>query len=348
MMDWLTTLQRRIAAHGTVVRVTVATVRGSAPRDAGACMLVGDSWIEGTIGGGHLELMATGTARQMLGAPAPVAGRLDRFPLGAALGQCCGGIVELWFERYGSDDLDFIERALQARATGAPLLMSTTLSPQPEKRHAVIQDAARMTELVATHEHDELAWLVRGAPEMLYERIDLPSQPLWLFGAGHVGRALVKLLEDLPFRVTWIDNREAVFPESLPEHVRVIQSDQPADEVRDAPIDAMFLVLTHDHELDFDICRAILRKREFAWAGLIGSASKARRFEQRLRQRGHTDSEIRRITCPIGVDGIASKLPAAIAVAVTAQVLQISQALRDAAPSHHTENFAVTFMGSKK
>src|SRR5471030_1390542 len=98
MKDWLPVLHMRLPDETALVRVVVATVRGSAPREPGACMLVGMEHVDGTIGGGHLELKATQIARQMLERPAAPA-RLDRFALGATLGQCCGGAVNLWFER---------------------------------------------------------------------------------------------------------------------------------------------------------------------------------------------------------------------------------------------------------
>jgi xanthine dehydrogenase accessory factor len=342
-MDWLTSIGERLrslAAHEApraVVRVTVAAVRGSAPREPGACMLVGEHSEDGTIGGGHLELLATGIARQMLSETAGEYGRLDRFPLGATLGQCCGGIVELWFERFTAADLEFIEQALALRKNGLPLVLATTISRLPATRHRLLDSAsaadAAATALLQGNSGVPRTLLQRGAGDagsvdVLYERIDRETTPLWLFGAGHVGKALAKIFAELPLELTWVDSRDAIFPVEIPHNVRVAQYDVPADAVADAPANAMFLVLTHSHDMDFDICRAILERGEFAWAGLIGSKTKAARFVQRLRQRGFSSSSIARITCPIGIGGIDSKLPAAIAVAVAAQVLQIIEAQR--------------------
>jgi len=347
-MDWLASLHQRLRALQSeaegVVRVTVAAVRGSAPREPGACMLIGGDWAEGTIGGGHLELMATQIARDMLQAPPPVAGRLDRFPLGAALGQCCGGIVELWFERYAKDELAVVELALDSRRAGQSLLLATTLLPQAAGRHRLLEagcpDAAPAACLLDAKPRNR-ALLVRAtnrvSEDMLYERVDLDQQPLWLFGAGHVGAALARLFGELPFDLTWIDSREQAFPALAAGNVHCLPSDDPAAEVRNAPAGALFLVLTHSHDLDYEICRAILDKRDFAWAGLIGSRTKAARFVQRLRSRGYAAAEIARITCPIGLDGIDNKLPAAIAVAVAAQVLQIVEARQRLAADSETE-----------
>jgi xanthine dehydrogenase accessory factor len=343
-MDWLTSMGERLRslpgqeASRAVVRVAVAAVRGSAPREPGACMLVGEDSEDGTIGGGHLELLATGIARQMLNETAGGHGHLDRFPLGATLGQCCGGIVELWFERFTSADLEFIEQALALRKNGLPLVLATSISRVPATRHRLLDSALATADAVATALLQEnfggpRAILQRetgaaGSVDVLYERIDREATPLWLFGAGHVGKALAKIFADLPLKLTWVDSREVIFPAQVPPQVRVAQYDVPADAVADAPANAMFLVLTHSHDMDFDICRAILERGEFAWAGLIGSKTKAARFVQRLRLRGFSSDCIARLTCPIGVGGIDSKLPAAIAVAVAAQVLQVIETQR--------------------
>ena len=277
MRDWLATLVAELrGARAPIVRVEVAATRGSAPRDAGASMLVSADREWGTIGGGHLELVATQTARGMLTAPAGTT-RHDRFSLGASLGQCCGGIVELVFQRYDGDDLASLQEMLDARGGAIP-----------------------------------------------------GETQLWLFGAGHVGRALVHVLADLPFRITWIDSREAMLPRELPASVRTLHSPYPAEEVKDMPAGAWALVMTHSHDEDLAICAALLAPGRFHWAGVIGSAPKTARFRQKLRQRGFAESAVARLTMPIGIGTIRSKEPAAIAVAVAAQLLQLREAAVDA------------------
>ena len=318
MRHWFETLRDRLAApHGeSVVRVTVAATRGSAPRDAGACMLVGDGWQEGTIGGGHLELVATRAARTLLAADA-VPGRIDRFPLGAALGQCCGGVVALWLERFTPADLGFVDAALARIAQGGAVTLVSRLGGD-RRIHADAPGDGPRTRL----ERD-------GDGATLFERLDEERRDLWIFGAGHVGRALVAASTGLPFAITWIDSREDAFDDA-PRGIRTVVSPAPADEVASAPAGAMFLVMTHSHDEDDAICRALLQRRDFAWAGLIGSATKKARFVKRWRERGVDAETIARITCPIGIPGIADKAPAAIAIAVAAQLLQVDEALRAA------------------
>lgn len=149
-----------------------------------------------------------------------------------------------------------------------------------------------------------------------------PRFRLQLYGAGHVGRAIVKLLADIDCAVTWIDEREAEFPrDPLPTHIERRCVDGVEAEVGSAEPGSCFLILTHRHDLDLAITRAVLRRGDFVFCGLIGSRTKRARFEHRLQAEGLDTS---RLVCPIGLPGIAGKEPAVIAVAVVAQLLQIS------------------------
>jgi len=165
--------------------------------------------------------------------------------------------------------------------------------------------------------------LRRENDTVLLERIDRENTPLWLFGAGHVGQAIVNSLRDLPFDVTWIYTRADIFPVDFPANVTRRECTVPAAEVRFAPCDAWFLVLTHEHQLDYEICAAILARETSGFIGLIGSDTKAARFVHRLKSQGYQPD---RITCPIGIAGISGKEPAVIAMSVAAQLLQLREA----------------------
>ncbi len=153
-----------------------------------------------------------------------------------------------------------------------------------------------------------------------------PLFTLQLYGAGHVGRAIVRLLETLPCRVQWIDERESEFPSgaALPPHIERVCVEPVEAEVAAAPPGAFCLVLTHSHDLDLALAHAILKRGDFGFFGLIGSKTKRARFERRLAERGIAAETIGRMTCPIGVRGISGKEPGVIAVAVVAQLLQVS------------------------
>jgi xanthine dehydrogenase accessory protein XdhC len=124
--------------------------------------------------------------------------------------------------------------------------------------------------------------------------------PVLLFGAGHVGKALAAALAPLPLRVRWMDGRADQFPARTPEGVEVVVTERTVAEVEAAPAGAAFLVLTHSHALDFALCEAVLRRGDFAYLGLIGSATKRARFERGFRELGLPDATVARLTCPIG------------------------------------------------
>lgn len=334
MNRWIASLRATLLDGEPAVRVSVAAVKGSAPREPGACMLVRASGFEGSIGGGHLELKAIGIARDMLAQSAGTRARLDRFALGATLGQCCGGAVNLWFDRYDASDLPFLNAVADARERG-PAVVATTMSPDgPARRalHTPERDPGSVHDVALAAER--LLHAPPGAPRALLlpasgdrapallERADSPHAQLWLFGAGHVGRALVGVFADLPFDVTWVDSRPDAFPSSAPSNVAMRVEASPVEAAARAPAGAWFLVMTHSHDLDYDLCTAILRRDDHAWAGLIGSETKATCFAVRFAREGIAPQAIARLTSPIGSRTIRSKLPGAIAVSVAAQLLE--------------------------
>ena len=150
-----------------------------------------------------------------------------------------------------------------------------------------------------------------------------PRLYLQLYGAGHVGRAIVRVLEAVPCRVDWIDERESEFPGGeLPPHIRRVCVEPVEAEVAVAAPGSAFLVLTHSHELDLRITQAILARGDFGFFGLIGSATKRAKFERRLAERGVAPEALARMLCPIGLPGLRGKEPGVIAVAAVAQLLQ--------------------------
>jgi xanthine dehydrogenase accessory factor len=321
---WVQALMRALQHDPAVVRIALATVRGSAPREPGAGMLVAASGIQGTIGGGQLEWEALAAAHALLEERA-VPALMQRIVLGADRGQCCGGVVEVWMERYARADLGLLEAANLAAGRGAAVLMSTIGPTGVERR--ILCDGGADTEtdqLLRAPDARAIPRIRRNAAgeATLLERLDNVLPPLWLYGAGHVGQALARILTQLPLRLTWIDSRAEQFPAQIPAAVQVLHSADPVTSVAAAPAGARFLVMTHSHPLDYALCRAILTRGDFAWAGLIGSKSKAARFRSRLARDGLAGEAVARLICPIGIGGIASKWPAAIAVGVAAQVMQ--------------------------
>lgn len=167
-----------------------------------------------------------------------------------------------------------------------------------------------------------LAQCCGGAVSVLLEPFLSVGKTVFLFGAGHVGREIVQVLGGLPVHIRWIDPRENEFPAAIPAHAEKIVTNAPTAELRQATNADSILILTHSHDLDYDLVREAFRHGRFAYLGLIGSATKRARFEKRLKADGVSTEELKRLTCPIGIEGITGKHPREIAVAVAAELLR--------------------------
>lgn len=300
------------AGEPVVIRALIAEVRGSAPREPGACMLVSQGGTYGTIGGGNLEWQAMRAAESLL-ACGTRSVQIRRLVLGRELSQCCGGVVQLWLERFTSEDLPLLRRAAHADPRDSVTAIVTEISGQGVVRKLLRQSCIPPRLRFSSTSEDSAT---------LLEPIEADRTTLWLYGAGHVAQAFIRLVAELPFEVTWIDSRAELLPAPLSDNVHALCVRAPPNTVTSAPAGARFLVMTHDHALDYSLCRKILERNDFAWLGLIGSKSKGARFRSRLARDGVAPETIARLVCPIGVEGVNSKWPAAIAVAVTAQLLQ--------------------------
>ena len=249
MHNWINALADLQRQGEPCVLVTLIEEQGSTPRNAGSKMVISATQTFDTIGGGHLEYKAMQIARDMLanGKQAP---DLQRFNLGASLGQCCGGVAVLLFEPMGQ---------VQAQIA--------------------------------------------------------------VFGAGHVARALVPLLADLPCRIRWIDEREQEFPALIPAGVQKIVTDEPVDEIKGLPAGCYCIVMTHNHALDLELSAALLKRNDFTYFGLIGSKTKRVKFEHRLRERGIAASPLQRMRCPMGLSEVKGKLPVEIAISIAGEII---------------------------
>lgn len=324
-----------LAAHGRVARVVIAGVEGSSPREAGASMLIWDTGQSGTIGGGALEFEAASKARAWLsasapfpsvprtgaggrgtgsvtqrdgrdGPPPPLVGegwgggaRVERIALGPSLGQCCGGAVVLWTEIL--DRLPDPVAGVVARGPGEmPLAVKRVLAAA---RGQGVRPAAGLVS----------GWLVEPVAEA--------ERQIWIWGAGHVGRALVSVLAPLPgIAITWVDVNRERYPDPVPDGVTVLPAADPGVLADHAPPGVDHLILTFSHALDLELCHRLL-SRGFLSCGLIGSATKRARFRSRLLALGHASDAVARIRCPIG-DPALGKHPQAIAVGVAAELLR--------------------------
>lgn len=160
----------------------------------------------------------------------------------------------------------------------------------------------------------------------LRQRLAPRLHPVALFGGGHVGHALARALAPLPFALHWIDSRDGVFPPEVDADTLCEHSDPVQAAVPTLAPQSLVLIMSFSHAEDLDIVAACLQRqrerRDLPFIGLIGSRTKWATFSHRLQARGFAEAELARVTCPIGVPGIAGKEPEVIAVAVAAQLLQ--------------------------
>jgi len=168
-----------------------------------------------------------------------------------------------------------------------------------------------------------------GNASVMFECFAANTIHIAVFGAGHVGQALIPMLAALPCHVTWVDNRQEQFPVNNEQYanVTVLLTDDPAGEIAAMATNTLYVVLTHNHQLDFDISLAILKRADFHYLGLIASNTKWRRFQQRYKHREVSPSLVERINCPIGLEQVVGKLPMEVAVGIAGQIIESYQSL---------------------
>jgi xanthine dehydrogenase accessory factor len=334
VVGWRDAVRRALAEEGACVLVSLARARGSTPREAGAKMVVWADGFAGSIGGGNLEYVALQRARRLLQAGEGCAPHFEEFSLGPSLAQCCGGSAGMLFEPLAGPPPFWLAALDQAAEKGEAAVLFTPLGGRTGQKVVATVETLATADLDPKARKTAVRLLESGQPGSQLKRDASGSgylleafvprvRDLYLFGAGHVGRALVPLLAALAFHVTWVDERPLEFPETIPANTRPRALAVPLEAVGQAPAGALYLVMTHSHQLDLALCEQVLRRGDFRYLGLIGSASKRARFERRLRDGGIAQSDIDRLTCPIGVPGIPGKTPAEIATGVAAQLLQV-------------------------
>jgi xanthine dehydrogenase accessory factor len=304
-------LVEALEAEGAGALVSLVKAEGSIPRESGARMVVRPSGaFNGTIGGGALEWEAL---RAALGALAAGRGAPLRrtVSLGPDLAQCCGGRVHWLIETFDARDAKDLA-ALAAAERAGPFVAEARKSADGRLARKILSWTGEEAK------GEEIEVLPDGS---LRERFPDAGTRLYLFGAGHVGRALILALAPLPFQTRWIDPRRETFPTRAPANVAMVHSSDPVAELKAAPDGAQVLVMTHSHPLDLDIVASALGQQRFSFVGLIGSATKRARFMSQMRAAGLSEEALSRLTCPIGLPGVEGKEPAVIAAAITAQLL---------------------------
>lgn len=253
MMNWAKQLSTLMERREPCVLITILMTKGSTPREVGAKMLISEQQIYLSIGGGHLEHQVIKKSKEILHnkLKTPVT---HSFSLGASLGQCCGGQIDI-----------------------------------------------------------------------LFEPCYPPAQNIVVFGAGHIANALIPILSQLPCSVQWIDSRAEMFPVKIPDNTQCLSDEDVTVLCETIPDDSYILIMTHNHQVDQAICEQLLRQNNSAFIGLVGSATKWKKFTLRLSRKGFSDNQINRINCPIGTPYVSGKLPIEIAVSVSAHFINFYQ-----------------------
>lgn len=323
MHSWMQEALMRLDRSAPCVLVSIAGVAGSAPREAGAKMIVGAEDVWGTIGGGALEHVCIEQARGFM-TRSDERTRAQDYPLGPLLGQCCGGKVRIALERLGADDRDWLENARTFDKDGVDYHLVLPL-----------QDGARAAQSGWLEGQAEAGVVLRGEDgaalsvqhkEKWASRIEAVrprARRVCLLGGGHVGAALANILKTLPVHLDWVDSRENADSAGAKEagYGGARLSDDPLQEVRFAAPNTAFVILTHSHVLDFDLTAAALRRNDALYVGVIGSKTKRQRFLNRLEAAGLSEAQRAKMICPIGALGLSSKEPSVIALAVAAELM---------------------------
>lgn len=302
MID-LELLTDRLELADRVARILIAGHKGSTPRETGTSMLVDSLGQTGTIGGGRLEFDAVNRALEMLEKGPAI--EVRRHALGPAMGQCCGGavtlITEVWdSERYRSQ---VRERKFTYFGIHSRQIEGTAPMPPALRRR------------VRKLEQDELSFPTIFEKGWLIEPVWHEKRWVYIYGAGHVGKALARSLSIFPeFRAVLVDVRPDQVGD-LPDNVGISIDTHPGEVMKSAEADAAHFIMTPEHSFDLELCDTLLRQ-PFAYGGLIGSQTKWARFQKRLLALGHEKSSINRIECPIG-DPALGKRPEAIALGIT-------------------------------
>ncbi|MFZ5670724.1 MAG: XdhC family protein [Pseudomonadota bacterium] len=361
-MSWAAQALAAVRRGEAVALVTVLAAEGSTPREAGTRMLIGERGQSGTIGGGALEHRASEQARRMLASDRNWAlqdyplgpflqqccgghvrlllERLDRDSarwLGEAARREAAG------ERYRIEGCvrgGRLERTVLPNAVGegdrpkdggGGGIAVSSAAPSTMLRMVPLPGPAAWGG-TDSQWPGHLVWIVgsdgrplagRRSPltegDAIIETIDARRPRLLLFGAGHVGQAIARAFAPLAFRLDWFDCRD----DAAGPGVAVHDEDRLVRLAAEAGPDDLVLILTHSHDLDYRLTRAVLTGAGARYCGLIGSDTKRARFLRRLRGDGVAETAIARLTCPIGLPGLKSKAPEVIAVAVAAQLLQL-------------------------
>jgi xanthine dehydrogenase accessory factor len=319
MRSWIEDALDLLEREPRIALISVVAVAGSAPREAGAKMLVTATGERGTIGGGTLEHTCIAQARALLARPDEMS-RAQDYPLGPLLGQCCGGRVRVALEVLTPADRTWLVEAATQETHGRPYQLILPLRGERRVMRGWPTDTTQPMVMLRDDTGSTLPPESRQTWTQRAEFVRPTSRRILLIGGGHVGAALAQIFRQLPTHLTWIDPRPLEQDDGAAMGGARLSPD-PVRDVGAAAPNAVFLVMTHSHALDFDLVAAVLRRGDSLYCGVIGSKTKRQRFLNRLAQSGFTEAQRAQLVCPIGNVGLVGKEPSVIALAVATEIM---------------------------
>ncbi len=348
MNSWLKPVKTAIALNNGFVLLTIISTKGSTPCSNGdKIVFSGAESVFGSIGGGNLEFKALSFAEELLSLNSNGT-YLKKYPLGASLGQCCGGYVNVMFESFIQSDAtnSWIETVSNLLQDNEDFIVATIVDSNPEiefnsKKFVYLDgnlspiiDDKKISSLITKSAKDLL--LLSDSPtivqfenqsgaltEVCFEKVLTSEvQPVVIFGAGHISRALMPILINLPIKIYWVDDRAEQFDKYQGDTSQIdIICDDFVQSIPDLPDSSYCLVITYSHQIDFEICEKMITQNNFSYLGMIGSEIKGKKFRDRFHQKNYSEEVIDKFICPIGDKQKFLKSPAAIAVTIAMDLI---------------------------
>ena len=348
MNSWLKPVKTAITLNNGFVLLTIISTKGSTPCSNGdKIVFSGGESVFGSIGGGNLEFKALSFAEELLSLNSNGT-YLKKYPLGASLGQCCGGYVNVMFESFIQSDAtnSWIETVSNLLQDNEDFIVATIVDSNSEiefssKKFVYLDgnlspniDDKKISSLITKSAKDLL--LLSDSPtivqfenqsgaltEVCFEKLLTSEfQPVVVFGAGHISRALMPILINLPIKIYWVDDRAEQFDKYQGETSQInIICDDFVQSIPDLPNNSYCLVISYSHQIDFEICEKMIIQNNFSYLGMIGSEIKGKKFRERFQQKKYPEEVINKFICPIGDKQKFLKSPAAIAVTIAMDLI---------------------------
>ena len=352
MISWLKHLRTSIALNNGLVVITIIATKGSTPCTNGdKIVYTSNEAVFGSIGGGNLEFKALSLAKEMLELKGN-SNQLIKYPLGATLGQCCGGYVKVLFESFVTNNASlkdkdsWVEKVSSLYQESENFILGTSIdnakNPQLDKQKFLFTKkhffSSSNNKKLSTFVQDYSSKLLQNTQsstlvefedekglktDICLEKVTSSDLlPVAVFGAGHISRALMPILINLPVKLFWIDDRQEQFDKFQGDTSQVkIICDDIVESVSDLPNNVYCLVITYSHKIDFEISEQMILQNNFSYLGMIGSSIKGKKFRDRFIQKNYPEEVVNKFTCPIGEKQKFLKSPTAIAVTIAMDLI---------------------------